>query len=134
MEHKSYHMFLSKGYILLILSQYFFALSRTIFGSNDKLVYIILSPAAHKNCCIRVIYFQPYIHFTRVHLVIWLSPNHNTVKFFSCHLNFLIRISQCTKNIFPRLTAYGIYISFYVLQHATILGYSLCLGLLTAYS
>ena len=95
---------------LFILSQYFFVLSHSIFWSNDELVYFILSPASRKNCCIHVIYVQPYIHFIRVHLAIWLSPNHNIVNLFSCQLLWIFSLGSINvqKNIFPKLTAYGI--------------------------
>ena len=67
-----------------------------------------------QSCWIHVIYFQPYIYFSSVHLAICLLPKPQYCKLFlmPIDLNFLIGIYLRSKSFLPELTTYPIYLFF----------------------
>ena len=104
-----------------------FALSHTIFGCIDELVYIISLADVHKIAEFNVIYFLTDIFS---HAFIWrfeYRQNHNIVNLFSWQLIWIFSLGYINvqKSFYSRLTTCPIYL-FYVSQHPTVLGYELC--------
>ena len=91
-----------------------FALSHTPYLEVSLSLYTLSVCSCTQKLLHSCNIFSAWYSFHTCSLAIWMSPNNKNCKHFLMRnaLNFLIIIYITYKNIFPRLSAYGIYLSF----------------------